>query len=61
MLYTLNLYSAVCQLYLNKTEEKIINKYFFGKTPMDSKLGAGSCMEPTEVKFHKQPNRETSG
>ena len=34
MLYTLNLYSAVCQLYLNKTEKKkvtvllmVINKY----------------------------------
>ena len=26
MLYTLNLYSAVCQLYLNKTGRKNINK-----------------------------------
>ena len=24
MLYTLNLYSAVCQLYLNKTEKKYL-------------------------------------
>ena len=31
MLYTLNLYHAICQLYLNKTEEKKKKHHHLGK------------------------------
>ena len=35
MLYTLNLHSAVCQLYLNKTERKKLNSQIVDSTGLD--------------------------